>query len=148
MGNFIIRDAVAADLPVIHDLVRELAIFEKAESAFTATLDDYRNDFSAGIFQALIAEYEGEVAGMALFYMTYSTWKGRMLYLEDFIVREHLRQHGIGQSLFDAVKVRAKVLGCRLLKWQVLDWNATAIAFYKKNNATIDTDWWTGKLEI
>ncbi len=148
MSNFIIRDAVATDLPVIHDLVRELAIFENAEPLFTATLADYEADFAAGIFQAIVIERDGEVAGMALYYMTYSTWKGRMLYLEDFVVREHLRQHGIGQLLFDAVKERARALGCRLLKWQVLDWNASAIAFYKKNGATIDTDWWTGRLVL
>lgn len=148
MDNFILRDAVATDLPVIHDLVRELAIFEKAEPAFTATLADYEADFAAGIFQAIVIERDREVAGMALYYMTYSTWKGRMLYLEDFVVREHLRQHGIGQLLFDAVKERARALGCRLLKWQVLDWNASAIAFYKKNGATIDTDWWTGRLVL
>jgi ribosomal protein S18 acetylase RimI-like enzyme len=83
---------------------------------------------------------------MALYYMTYSTWKGRMLYLEDFVVSAGFRRYGVGQRLFDAYLRRAKALECRLVKWQVLDWNEPAINFYRKNNAIIETEWWNGKI--
>jgi len=142
----IIRKATLEDLPAIHKLVRELAIYEKAEEEFTATLSDYESDFKENIFEALVAEKEDRIVGMALYYMTYSTWKGKMLYLEDFVVNEALRRTGIGQQLFDAVLSEARTKGCRLLKWQVLDWNEPAISFYEKNKATIEKEWYNGKL--
>ncbi|NRB65174.1 MAG: GNAT family N-acetyltransferase [Saprospiraceae bacterium] len=144
--NATIRTATEDDLPTIHDLVRELAIYEKAEHELVATLDDYRQDFKAGIFQCLVAEREKEVVGMCLYYITYSTWKGKMMYLEDFVVREQMRQQGIGQLLFDAFLAKAQQLNCRLAKWQVFDWNEPAIRFYEKNKATIEKGWWNGKI--
>jgi GNAT superfamily N-acetyltransferase len=141
-----IRPATADDLPAVHSLVGELADFEQAADAFTATLDTYRRDFAAGLFEILVADYDGQVVGMAFYYLTYSTWKGRMLYLEDFVVREPFRRHGIGQQLFDAFLARARGLGCRLAKWQVLDWNRGAIDFYQRNGAAIEEEWLTGKV--
>ncbi|MCB0643121.1 MAG: GNAT family N-acetyltransferase, partial [Phaeodactylibacter sp.] len=72
-----IRKATADDLLAIHELVGELAAYEKAPAEFTATLEDYKNDFEAGIFEALVAELNEQIVGMTLFYITYSTWKGR-----------------------------------------------------------------------
>lgn len=141
-----IRPAEKSDLPDIHGLVRDLAIYEKAEPEFIASLDDYYDDFAAGIFEALVAETDGKIVGMTLYYMTYSTWKGRMLYLEDFVVKTDYRQQGIGQLLFDAFIAVAKAKKCRMVKWQVLDWNEPAIKFYEKNKATIETEWWTAKI--
>lgn len=141
-----IRKAVLTDLPYIHELVRELAIYENGEHEFTATLQDYQDDFNANIFEALVAAKDGKIVGMTLYYMTYSTWKGRMLYLEDFIVKEKFRRFGIGQLLWDAFLEVAKEKGCRLTKWQVLDWNKPALKFYEKNNATIEKEWWNGKI--
>lgn len=141
-----IRPGTADDLPAVHALVGELAAFEQAADAFTATLATYRADFAAGAFQLLLADYGGQVVGMAFFYPTYSTWKGKMLYLEDFVVREAFRRHGVGQRLFDAFLARARAEGCRLAKWQVLDWNVGAIDFYKKNGAVIEGEWLTGKV--
>ncbi|MEN0006296.1 MAG: GNAT family N-acetyltransferase [Bacteroidota bacterium] len=143
-----IRLATFDDLPAIHQLVLELAIYEKAEHEFTATLEDYQKDFAANIFEAQVAEEEGKIVGMILYYMTYSTWKGRMLYLEDFVVNEAYRQRGVGQLLFDRLLEVALEKGCRLVKWQVLDWNEPAIKFYKKNKATIEKGWWNGKLYL
>jgi GNAT superfamily N-acetyltransferase len=133
-------------LQYVHDLVRKLAVYEKAEHEFIATLEDYQNDFKEGIFEVLLAEIEGEVVGMCLYYMTYSTWKGKMLYLEDFVVKQTYRQAGVGQQLFDAFIQEARAKGCRLTKWQVLDWNEPAIKFYEKNNAVIEKEWWNGKI--
>ena len=141
-----VRDAVAADLPAIHGLVRELAIYEKAEQEFIATLEDYEKDFANGVFQAKVAEVEGEVVGMTLYFLHYSTWKGKMLYLEDFVVKEVYRGYGIGRRLFDAFLQEAKTKGCRLVKWQVLDWNTPALNFYEKFDAVIEKEWWTGKI--
>ncbi|NJK83087.1 MAG: GNAT family N-acetyltransferase [Saprospiraceae bacterium] len=146
MENINIRKATLHDLPFIHELVRELAIYEKAEQEFIATLDDYERDMQAGIFEAIVAEKEQETLGMVLYYMAYSTWKGRMMYLEDFVVKQAYRQHGLGQLLFNAFIEESKQKGCRLAKWQVLDWNAPAIRFYEKNNAIIEKEWWNGKL--
>ncbi len=141
-----IRKATLSDIPAIYQLVVALAVYEKEPEAVTATLADYHKDFEAGIFQASVAVIDNKVVGMALYYMTYSTWKGRMLYLEDFVVFEEYRRLGIGQLLFDATLAAGKEQGCRLLKWQVLDWNEPALNFYKKNKATIETNWWTGKI--
>ncbi|MEZ4986191.1 MAG: GNAT family N-acetyltransferase [Saprospiraceae bacterium] len=141
-----IRPADVQDLPAIHELVRELAIYEKEEAAFTASLEDYQRDFTAGVFDCIVAEQEAQIVGMVLYYMSYSTWKGKMLFLEDFVVKEDWRQAGIGQVLFDAFLDKAKELECRLVKWQVLDWNKPALAFYHKNAAIIETNWWNGKI--
>jgi len=147
MQEIRIRLCNANDLSAVHRLVRELAVYEKAEHELVASLEDYRRDFEAGVFQCLVAERStGEIIGMALFYMTYSTWKGRMLYLEDFVVREAFRQKGVGQLLFDAFLREAQQRKCRLVKWQVLDWNEPALKFYEKNKALIEKEWWNGKI--
>ncbi|MEO1515260.1 MAG: GNAT family N-acetyltransferase [Bacteroidota bacterium] len=140
------RKATKDDLAAIHGLVYELAVYEKEPDALTATLEDYERDFAAGIFQAIVAEQEDQIVGMALYYMTYSTWKGRMMYLEDFVVTQSHRQQGIGQLLFDAFLSVAREENARLAKWQVLDWNEPALRFYQKNGASIETNWWTGKI--
>jgi GNAT superfamily N-acetyltransferase len=141
-----IRKATPADIPAMHSLVRELAIYEEAEDQFVATVEEYERDFAAGIYHTIVAEAEGKVVGMALYYMAYSTWKGKMLYLEDFVVFEDYRRYGIGQMLFDAFLEAARQEGCRLVKWQVLDWNEPALRFYEKNEAIIEREWWNGKI--
>ena len=146
MQKISVRIAQSKDLWAIHALVRELAIYEKAEEAFTATIEMYQKDFEDGVFEAIVAENDGEIVGMALYYMTYSTWKGKMLYLEDFVVREKYRRLGIGDLIFDEVVAIAKSKGCQLLKWQVLDWNEPALKFYNKKNAIIEKEWWNGKI--
>ncbi len=142
----VIRNAEFGDLPYIYMLVNELAIYENAKDQVTASLKDYENSFKEKIFEALVAVKDEKVVGMMLYYMTYSTWKGKMLYLEDFVVTEHYRNQGIGQQLFDAFLKVAKDKNARLTKWQVLDWNVPAIKFYEKNLATIEKNWWNVKL--
>ena len=78
--------------------------------------------------------------------MTFSTWKGRMMYLEDFVVNPEYRGQGIGQQLFDSFIAEAKAQDCNLVKWQVLDWNEPAVRFYERNKATIEKEWWNGKI--
>ena len=144
--SVIIRTATLKDLPFIHNLVRELAIYEKEENEFTATLAMYENDFAENVFQSIVADVNGEIVGMVLYYLTYSTWKGKMMYLEDFVVNEKFRGRGIGKSLYDAFIQDAKDKNCMLAKWQVLDWNEPAIQFYTQNNAIIERNWWNCKV--
>lgn len=144
--NIIIRPATEDDLPAIHALVYELAVYEKEPEAVETTPAEYLEDFRNGLFEATVAEVDGQVVGMTLYYMAYSTWRGKMLYLDDFVVNEAYRQHGIGQLLFDAFVEEGRERGCRLVKWQVLDWNEPALKFYRKNNAIIETNWWNGKI--
>lgn len=144
--SFLVRKATPEDIPAIHDLVRELAIYERAENEFVATVEDYTRNFKDGTFDAIVAVSDEKVIGMAFFYMAYSTWKGRMMYLEDFVVYEEYRRSGVGQQIFDAFLEEARNRGCVLAKWQVLDWNEPAIAFYRKNQATIEQEWYNGKI--
>ncbi len=141
-----IRPATAADIPAIYELVYDLAVYEKEPEALTATVEDYHRDFAEGCFEAILAEQEGKIQGMALYYDTYSTWKGKMLYLEDFVVKTEQRGLGIGQLLFDALLEVGRSKGAKLVKWQVLEWNEPAVNFYEKNKAIIDKTWWTGKI--
>ena len=97
MNNITIRPATEADLPAMHALVYELAVYEKEPEAVVTTPAEYLEDFRNGLFEGHIAELDGQVAGMTLFFMAYSTWRGKMLYLDDFVVSEKFRRHGIGQ---------------------------------------------------
>lgn len=144
--NTIIRCASAPDIPAIHALVCELAEYEHGLHRVTTTPESYRKDFLAGVFDAFVAETNREIVGMVLFYMNYSTWRGRMLYLEDFIVKESMRGHGIGELLFDAFLQEAKRQECTMVKWQVLRRNEPEIHFYKKYDTVFDDEWVDGKI--
>lgn len=141
-----IRLATLKDIPAIHQLVRELAIYEGEEAALTATIAEYETDFQNNVFEVQVAEHEQEIIGMVLYYLTYSTWKGKMLYLEDFVVKEDFRRFGVGQQLFDTFLETARIKGCKIVKWQVLDWNKPALNFYERNQAIIEKQWWNGKI--
>lgn len=147
-SEILIRKGERKDLKAIRDLVIELAIYEKEPDAVTAEMTDYLDAFNSNLIQTQVAEINNEVVGMALYYLTFSTWKGKMMYLEDLYIKEAYRCLGIGQQLFNRVKEEAKQQSCKILKWQVLDWNNPAIEFYKKNNAIIDKEWWNGKIMI
>jgi GNAT superfamily N-acetyltransferase len=146
MSAVIIRPATIADVPAMHALMYELAVYERSPESVEATVEEYERDFEAGIFEGHVAELDGEVIGMTLFFMTYSSWRGKMLYLDDFVVTEAHRRTGAGQMLYDAFLEEGRKRGCRLVKWQVLDWNEPALRFYRKNNAIIETDWWNCKV--
>ena len=94
------------------------------------------------------AEEEAKVIGIAIFYEKYSTWKGRSIYLEDLIVTEKMRGHGLGKALFEAVIMEAKRRGSGRMEWQVLDWNEPAINFYRKYGAAFDEEWVNCSLEF
>ncbi len=144
-----IRRAIKEDMDAVLCLINELAAYENAPNEVIITLDQLIEDgFSTNkVFDCIVAENNNkEIVGMALFYTGYSTWKGRTLYLEDFLVKEPYRQHGIGQQIFDAVIAEAKRRKVNRMDWQVLDWNEPAIKFYQKNNAILDEEWTNGRL--
>lgn len=147
-SNLLIREARPNDMQSVHALITELAVYEKAADQMTNSVGQLIEDgFGANkLFDCIVAELDGVVVGFALFYTSYSTWKGACLYLEDFLVTEKLRGKGIGKLLFDEVYQIAKNRKVGRFEWQVLDWNEPAINFYKKYNANLDPEWLNGKI--
>jgi ribosomal protein S18 acetylase RimI-like enzyme len=142
-----IRTATPKDVPYIFDLIKELALYEKAPEQVTNTSENLHYDlFEAPICEAIVAVENEEILGFALYYTSYSTWKGRCLYLEDFYVKEKSRKRGIGKLLFDEVVRIAKAKKVKRMDWQVLEWNEPGLQFYKKENATLDSEWVNGRL--
>ena len=146
--NINLRKANETDLPAVLDLIKELALYEKAPDEVTVTLNDLRNDgFGKNpIYEIILAEVNNEILGMAFYFYAYSTWKGKCIYLEDIIVREAYRGKKIGKLLFEAVIMKCKEVKAKRMMWQVLDWNTPAINFYKKYNASLDQSWVNGRL--
>lgn len=143
-----IRAAKIGDEEAIHGLISELALYEKAPDEVTNTVEKLHIDlFVDRVCEALVVENEElEVVGFALYYQSYSTWKGRCLYLEDFYVKPDFRRGGIGSKLFTQVVEIAKKWDVKRMDWQVLDWNEPAIEFYKKHQAILDPEWVNGRL--
>jgi len=143
-----IRKSRKEDMPSVLELIRELALFEKAPQEVTNTVEDMLQDgFNEHpIFKCLVAETENKIVGMAIYYTKYSTWKGKGIYLDDIVVTESMRSKGIGKLLFDAVIEESKIAGANQLHWQVLDWNEPAISFYKKYKPSFDDEWINCKL--
>jgi GNAT superfamily N-acetyltransferase len=141
--NITIRRAVREDCGRLLELVKELAVYEKAPDEVTVTLEHFEESGfgSTPVWWAFVAELDGRIEGFALYYIRFSTWKGQRLYLEDFVVTEKLRGLGIGRQLFDRLLTEAKEKGFNAIVWQVLEWNEPAINFYKKYNASFDGEW-------
>jgi GNAT superfamily N-acetyltransferase len=141
--DILIRKAVRKDCVRMMELIQELATYEKAPDEVTVALSHFEESgFGANpVWWAFVAEAQGVVIGMALYYVRYSTWKGQRMYLEDILVTEDMRGQKIGRLLMDALIVEAKEKGFKGMHWQVLDWNEPAINFYKKYNANFDPEW-------
>lgn len=138
-----IRKGSKSDLPQVLELIRELAVYEKAAHEVEITLDQLEADGfgKRPVYEFFVAEENSEIVGMALFYYRYSTWKGKAIYLEDLVVKESKRGQGFGQQLLDAIIHEAKRTNSKQVRWQVLDWNEPAIGFYKKLGAYLDDEW-------
>ena len=144
----IIRVGTEKDIPHALELVRELAIFEKAPDEVEVTINEMAN-WGFGkekIFDFFVLEKENTMIGIALYYYKYSTWKGKCLFLEDIIVTEPERNNGYGKLLFNEVVKVAKAQHVRRMEWQVLEWNTPAIEFYKNYQSHLDGEWINCKL--
>jgi GNAT superfamily N-acetyltransferase len=145
-----IREATAADVPLILAFIRALAAYEREPDAVTATEADLLQDgFGPNPFYfCLIAEHDGAPAGFALYFFNYSTWLGRPgLYLEDLFVHPEFRGLGLGKSLLQRIAAIALEKGCRRLQWEVLDWNTPAIDFYAAMGAEFLDTWRNVRVE-
>jgi GNAT superfamily N-acetyltransferase len=142
-----IREASPGDEKAIFDLIYALAVYEKAPEQVTNTPNQLRKDlFEDKICHAFVAEEEHQIIGFSLYYISYSTWKGKCLYLEDFFVIPEKRKNGIGEKLFHKTVEKARELGVKRMDWQVLEWNEPALAFYKKHQAILDGEWINGRM--
>jgi len=139
----VIRKGTKEDVSSILSLIKELAVFEKEPEAVIVTEADLlRDGFSENpLYYTFIAEENGEVIGMALYYYRYSTWKGKTIHLEDLIVRENKRGTGAGFALYKKIIEQGKLDGVKRIEWNVLDWNTNAIKFYEKSGAKVLDDW-------
>lgn len=139
-----IRATQPADVPLILEFIRALAVYEREPDAVTATEAGLlRDGFGPNPFYfCLIAESNGTPAGFALYFFNYSTWLGRPgLYLEDLFVHPEFRGLGIGKALLQRVAAIAIEKGCLRLQWEVLDWNTPAIDFYAAMGAEFLDEW-------
>lgn len=144
----IIRKGEEKDIPRALELVRELALYEKAPQEVVVT-EKEMTEWGFGknkVFNFFVAEEESGIQGIALYYYKYSTWKGKCIFLEDIIVTEKMRGRGIGKLLFEKIMQVAREEKVRRLEWQVLEWNKPAINFYKKYNSLFDGEWINCKL--
>ena len=130
-------------MPAVLELIRELARFEREPDAVEVTVSELEEDgFSdPPAFECLVAEENNQILGMAFIYMRYSTWKGKVLHLEDLIIKEEARGRGIGTRLLDEVVKYGNKIGVKRISWVVLDWNQSAIDFYKRKGAEVLDDW-------
>ncbi len=141
--NLIIRKGKKTDMPSAFSLIKELATFEKEPDAVEISIQELeKHGFgTTPLFECYVAELEGEIVGLALFYARYSTWKGPTIHLEDLIVQQDKRQLKIGGKLYKKVIEHAYTLGVKRIEWNVLDWNTPAVDFYKNTGANVMNEW-------
>lgn len=145
--NDYIRKAVRGDEISILNLIKELAAYEREPDAVINTEKQLAIDlFDEKLCDCFVYIHNEQIIGIALYYISYSTWKGRCLYLEDLYVQPEHRRLGAGQKLFAVLMEEAKELGVKRMDWQVLEWNEPAISFYKKIGATLDSEWLNGRM--
>ena len=148
-SELILRHGTPDDVPRILELIRELAIYEHAEHEVETTVAQMLEDgFGAHpVYGSLVAESNGLIVGIAVYYFRYSTWKGKRLWMEDLLVTESYRAQGIGKKLFFRVMEESIAQQCTGMMWQVLDWNKPSIEFYEHHQARLDGEWINCHLE-
>ncbi len=143
-----IRNGEKKDLRSVLNLIKELAEYENALEEVTITLRELESDGfgDSQYYKFLVAEIDEKIIGLSFYWFRYSTWKGRFLFLEDFIIKKKYRSLGVGSKLFEATIKICQELKMNGMCWQVLDWNKNAIEFYSKFHAEISNSWLNGKL--
>jgi GNAT superfamily N-acetyltransferase len=138
-----IRKAKKEDMRRVHELIMELAIYEKLPQEVEINLSDLVNDGfgEKPLFHCFVAEVNSTVEGMAIIYNRYSTWKGKTIHLEDLIITKNMRNKGIGALLLDKVILFGKEMSVKRISWEVIDWNKKAIKFYERKGAKLIDDW-------
>lgn len=134
--TYTIRPATEADFPAMMQMVQALATFGKEPDAVINDAGKMKDE--QDLFKAFVVESEGEIVAMAVYFFAYYTWVGKSLYLDDLYVKAAYRGKGIGSSLLAKVVSEAKLQNCRRVRWQVLNWNTSAIKVYEKIGAEID----------
>ncbi|MBB3188434.1 GNAT family N-acetyltransferase [Microbacter margulisiae] len=135
-----IRKATQDDYPAILEMIKALAVFEKAGDKVSNTVEQMIEE--QAFFRCLIAENDQhQPVAIALYFFAYYTWVGKSLYLDDLYVKETYRKQGIATQLLRAVFDVAREENCHRVRWQVLNWNENALALYRKCGATIDSEW-------
>jgi GNAT superfamily N-acetyltransferase len=147
----VIREAQPGDAADLLRLIRGLAEYEREPAAVETTEDALRSALAATEprVHAHVAEVDGRIVGMALWFLTYSTWTGTpTLYMEDLFVEPGLRRGGVGRELMAALAAEAEGRGCARMEWSVLEWNEPAIAFYRSFGANPLTEWRTWRMNL
>jgi len=141
--KIVIRKPQKEDCPRILQLIKDLALYERAPDEVTVSLEHFVDSgFSENpVWWGYVAVVNGRIEGFALYYIRYSTWKGQRMYLEDIYVEPKMRRMGIGAKLFEKLIEDCKQLNFNGMVWQVLEWNEPALNFYKKYNAKFDDEW-------
>lgn len=141
---FFIREVMPADIPVLLEMIRELAAFEKLEGELETTEESLRSALfgTRPAASALVASVDGTIAGYAVYFLTFSTFVGRPgLYLEDLYVRPQYRRRGLGKALLARVAWTGAPDRCGRYEWAALNWNRKALRFYEGLGARPLVDW-------
>ena len=145
-----LRFATEHDAATIHDLIVQLAVYEREPDAVECSANDLREQLASDRppFECLLVEEGARACAFALFFMNYSTWRGRPgLYLEDLFVLPSHRKRGIGRALLSSLASLARSRGCKRMEWAVLDWNQPAIDFYEAMGAKAMNQWTIFRLD-
>ncbi len=150
MPTVTVRRAERKDCPRMLELIKELALYERAPEEVTVTESHFEESGFGDnpVWWAFVAEENGFIHGFALYYIRYSTWKGQRMYLEDIIVTEASRGMGIGKQLMDKLIGEAKERKFCGIVWQVLEWNDPAIRFYERYSAKFDPEWLNAAIDL
>lgn len=144
-----IRVGKKEDMKAVLSLIQELAEFEKEPDAVkVAEADLIRDGFGEKpLFHVFVAEVQQEIVGIALYYYRYSTWKGKIIHLEDLVVKNSMRGQGVGYALYSEIIRQAQRDKVRRIDWNVLDWNTPAIDFYEKTGAKVLNEWCVAQMD-
>ncbi|MEY2868139.1 MAG: hypothetical protein RIR01_557 [Bacteroidota bacterium] len=144
-----IRVGEKEDMEAVLKLIQELAEFEKEPDAVIVTVEDLIRDGFGDqpLFHVFVAERDSEIVGIAFYYYRYSTWKGKIIHLEDLIVKNNMRGKGVGYALYSEIIKQAQRDNVKRIDWNVLNWNTPAIDFYEKTGAKVLKEWHVAQMD-